>query len=270
MSNTSKRIRSAALLIFLIITTINLGQLATFILLFIAGMLIIDEIEANFFKHPRKMTYWFSQILFTVLLFLLLLKLTTPLYFIFWIAAIVLDFSLLYYLFFVDVETKAFALMKRIPFLSAIYVFFSFVCLGLLIKDSQWVNLLTLAILIASGTDTAAWFVGRHFGKTQLCPIISPKKTREGLYGGMATAGVVATLFYTYRFHIFSPSLIIIFAFLGLISHLGDLVKAKFKRQANIKDSSSLIPGHGGVFDRLDSIIFLAPFFLIWRHLWLH
>ncbi|ABR48835.1 phosphatidate cytidylyltransferase [Alkaliphilus metalliredigens QYMF] len=123
-----------------------------------------------------------------------------------------------------------------------------------------------LIFLTAWGTDTFAYFSGYLFGKTKLCPLISPKKTIEGAIGGilgsMITSGIFA--------YFFIPEAlipIIILGFIGSIfSQIGDLTASKIKRYIGIKDFGNIMPGHGGVLDRFDSIIFTAPvvyYFLI-------
>ncbi|MEK6624797.1 MAG: phosphatidate cytidylyltransferase [Bdellovibrionota bacterium] len=268
MSNTAKRMISAAVLILLIILAIKIGQWGALGVILAFGILIIDEIEINFFKHIRDVNYWTSQIVFSSAFLLVFWNFSNIIYYVFWTMSLMLNCALLYYLFFTKMETKAFARMAKTPFLGAAYALINFICLGLLVKEQPWVDLIILAILLASCTDTAAWFVGRNIGKTALWPTVSPNKTREGLYGGILITAIVGTIYYNLKFNFFSLSLLLIFAFLSLLSQLGDLVKSKFKRQAGIKDSSALIPGHGGVLDRLDSLIFLTPFYLIWTHLW--
>lgn len=114
-------------------------------------------------------------------------------------------------------------------------------------------------ILVVWATDIMAYFVGRQIGGRRLAPAISPGKTWAGLWGGMAGAAVVgavvALLMGPFRL---VPS-IILAACLAGVAQLGDLVESALKRQAGIKDSGGLIPGHGGLFDRLDGLLFAAP-----------
>lgn len=121
-------------------------------------------------------------------------------------------------------------------------------------------KLLTLFFALVMMTDTGAYCTGRALGRKKLAPSISPGKTVEGAIGGFLTA--IATGLLCRR--IFFPELAISHAMLlgagvGLIGQVGDLVESLFKRAAGVKDSSSLFPGHGGMLDRLDSILFSAP-----------
>jgi len=108
--------------------------------------------------------------------------------------------------------------------------------------------------------DTFAYLVGKNFGKQKLFPSISPKKTVEGFLGGLLFSCVgsyfIAKFTNTLNFNHWLIMAIIISVF----GTLGDLIESKFKRQANVKDSGSIMPGHGGILDRLDSIIFATPF----------
>lgn len=119
--------------------------------------------------------------------------------------------------------------------------------------------LLTVFILIWVN-DTFAYITGKTFGKNKLFSSISPKKTIEGFVGGLIFSVLVSIILaYSYlnKSIIFCVSIAMIVSFFGTI---GDLVESKFKRQANIKDSGNIMPGHGGIFDRLDSVIFAIPF----------
>lgn len=122
-----------------------------------------------------------------------------------------------------------------------------------------------LLLMIAStwASDTFAYGTGRYFGKRQLAPTISPNKTWEGAWGGLV-GSVFGTMLAAYLFGIMTtPSFFVIMLLLGLLigilGQLGDLVESILKRQANIKDSGTMIPGHGGVLDRFDSMLLSAP-----------
>lgn len=113
-------------------------------------------------------------------------------------------------------------------------------------------------------TDTFAYFSGMLFGKTKLCPSISPKKTVEGSIGGIIGSCVGCTVYGLYINSIgITDALIISFFILGLVgsivSQFGDLAASAIKRNVGIKDYGKIMPGHGGVLDRFDSILFVSP-----------
>lgn len=117
-----------------------------------------------------------------------------------------------------------------------------------------------LIFLIAWTTDSFAYFSGNFFGKHKLAPAISPKKTVEGAVGGMLGCAVSTYVFCRF----FVPELglwALLFGFGGsFLSQLGDLAASQIKRRNGIKDFGNLIPGHGGILDRFDSILFTAPY----------
>jgi phosphatidate cytidylyltransferase len=109
--------------------------------------------------------------------------------------------------------------------------------------------------------DTAAMEIGRRIGKHKLSPSISPNKSVEGFVSGLIGAALIAVLLHFWKLEsIPLYHLIIIALGCSLFGQLGDLVESMWKRSLNIKDSSTVIPGHGGVLDRFDSLLFAAPF----------
>lgn len=108
--------------------------------------------------------------------------------------------------------------------------------------------------------DTFAYLVGKNFGKRKLFERISPKKTVEGFIGGLIFSAVAAYLVYFFTGLLALHTWVGMAIILSIFGTLGDLIQSKFKRQAGVKDSGRLMPGHGGLFDRLDSIIFASPF----------
>jgi len=124
-----------------------------------------------------------------------------------------------------------------------------------------------LAILILVWVaDIAAYFAGRAFGRHKLAPAISPGKTWEGAVAGMAGALAWAIICGTMTAGISWGPYLAAAALLGAISILGDLFESAAKRQAGVKDSGTLLPGHGGILDRIDALLFAAPFFYVAGH----
>ena len=115
--------------------------------------------------------------------------------------------------------------------------------------------------------DSGAYFMGVTLGKHKLCPEISPKKTIEGFIGGIVTSGIVYAVAFSVYFHKISPVLIlltfVVGAVCGVIGTLGDLSASMVKRQIGFKDYGKIMPGHGGLMDRFDSVIFVLPTFYI-------
>jgi len=121
----------------------------------------------------------------------------------------------------------------------------------------EWIYFLYLCVW---ASDTTAYYLGKNFGKHKLYPTVSPKKTVEGAVGSVIGGGLAATLCWCWFFPLVSlPYLLFLGLVTGAVTIVGDLVESMFKRDANIKDSSGLIPGHGGVLDRLDSVLFAGP-----------
>jgi phosphatidate cytidylyltransferase len=127
--------------------------------------------------------------------------------------------------------------------------------------------LVLFLLVLIWAADVGAYFAGRAYGKNKLCPAVSPGKTLEGVYGGIALSQLVA-ISYVY-ISIQTPSVndFLMFCFLSLsvalVSVLGDLFESVLKRIAKVKDSGKLLPGHGGLLDRIDSLTSSAPIFFL-------
>ncbi|MBU3820179.1 MAG: phosphatidate cytidylyltransferase [Candidatus Faecalibacterium intestinavium] len=159
------------------------------------------------------------------------------------------------------------------------FCFYSLIFLKKLLPVAEYgydaVFFILLILCFAWGGDTCAYFAGRAFGKHKLCPVVSPKKTVEGAIGGVLGTmvfGVAATLIYSAaadRMEIFTQSnigvsMFVVIALLGIVAAVlgiyGDLFASVVKRQCGIKDYGIIFPGHGGILDRFDSVMFIAPF----------
>ena len=138
------------------------------------------------------------------------------------------------------------------------------VCLltGLVLRESEdglaWLG---YAILITFASDTAAYAVGSLIGRNKLAPSISPSKTWEGAIGGITGAAAVSAVFALFidLDTLSLASAILLGAGLSVLGQLGDLAESWLKRTAGVKDSGQLLPGHGGILDRLDSLLPILP-----------
>ena len=142
------------------------------------------------------------------------------------------------------------------------YIFIGFYCLFMIRNFSlSHVAYLLLTIWF---TDSFAYFGGMKFGKNKLSPKISPNKSIEGSVIGSLSSIVIALLFF-YTTNIFSSLLVAIAITLvvSVVGQFGDLIESAYKREYQVKDSSNLLPGHGGIFDRFDSVILSAPCLII-------
>jgi phosphatidate cytidylyltransferase len=130
---------------------------------------------------------------------------------------------------------------------------------SVLALPSEGLRLLIGFMLIAAGDDIAAYFVGTGFGSHKMAPAISPSKTWEGVAGGVAGALIVALVLIPLGTKLDLLEAAGLGAIVAVLAPLGDLVESMVKRELGIKDSGTLLPGHGGMLDRLDAILFCAP-----------
>jgi phosphatidate cytidylyltransferase len=148
------------------------------------------------------------------------------------------------YVFLIGYLVLPIIIFTKIPFIANHYfpkIIISFLCI-------IWAN------------DTFAYLVGRSLGKNKLFESVSPKKTIEGFIGGGISAIIVAVILALFYLNESVIHWIIISVLTVIFGTFGDLIESKFKRNAGVKDSGDVMPGHGGFLDRLDSIIFAAPF----------
>jgi len=128
-------------------------------------------------------------------------------------------------------------------------------------KEDDFAQFIIMGIFILIWVnDTFAYLVGRTLGRTKLYPAVSPKKTIEGSLGGLIFAMASAYIMSCYEPKLSLTEWMILAAVIVIAGSLGDLLESKFKRMAGVKDSGAILPGHGGIWDRLDSLVFAAPF----------
>lgn len=178
--------------------------------------------------------------------------------------------SVIYFIFAVAAVLKLhkeFPLERIAVFTSMpIFLCYAFSTLGSIINHNNGIYYLLLLLDFSAVCDTGAYFTGSTLGKHKLCPEISPKKTVEGALGGIISSLVVAlvlVLAFNRTEHIASTMLLTVpMCVLGM---LGDLFASAIKRSSQIKDYGTLIPGHGGILDRFDSILMIAPVLYIFE-----
>jgi len=148
------------------------------------------------------------------------------------------------------------------------YLLLSFTFLILLpfINGGYEASVILSLIIFIWVNDSFAFFVGKNLGKRKLFESVSPKKTIEGFLGGVFFSLITAFLVSYFCDFLSLTNLLVISLIASIIGTIGDLVESKFKRQANTKDSGTIMPGHGGILDRLDSLLFVAPFVYLYIH----
>lgn len=174
------------------------------------------------------------------------------------IAVLFMSFALLYLFRINDISDAASEVAYAA--LGFLYIPFLLLHLVLLRQTPQGIQWLFVIMLIVMSNDSAAYYTGSAFGRHKLYPLVSPKKSIEGSMGGLA-GGIGGTLLAKFTFF---PQLTLADAlltaiFIGTLGQTGDLFESLLKRSFGVKDSGTIFPGHGGVLDRLDSIIFAAP-----------
>ncbi|MGT2754777.1 phosphatidate cytidylyltransferase [Streptococcus ovis] len=147
------------------------------------------------------------------------------------------------------------------PIASSLYVGFGFHQLVSARMDG--INTVLFALFIVWATDIGAYMIGRQIGRRKLMPRVSPNKTLEGSLGGILSAVVVAAIFLLFDKQLAGQysflEMMGLVALFSIFAQFGDLVESAIKRHFGVKDSGKLIPGHGGILDRFDSLIFVFP-----------
>ncbi|GGD88930.1 phosphatidate cytidylyltransferase [Planktosalinus lacus] len=249
------RALSGAIYVFILLGSIFLSELSFFILFSILGIICLNEF--------LKLIHLKSIVLYGVLL--LFIALFSVVQFDLYATKLLLILTGFINLFLL----KDLLWVNMIPMyqkkkyaVTILYLICGFVFITLIpfYNNVYSPHLIASVFILIWANDIFAFLIGKYFGKRKLFERISPKKTIAGFVGGMI-ACIVASFFIFKYLAIFSPifwiGLALLISFLGPV---GDLIQSKFKRQAGVKDSGNLIPGHGGVYDRLDSILYAAPF----------
>ena len=244
MSDLAKRSASGAVLIAVAAAALWLGGIAFWLLAVIAGLLMMAEWSELHGTDAR--TKRVGQFAISVPLAIMCPLASGPSFLSlglvagagFFVAAVTRRSALGWGAIYVGLPVLALLALRSIEIYG---IFFAF-----------W----TMAVVWA--TDIGAYFAGRMIGGPKIAPAISPSKTWAGLIGGMiAAGGFSAALVYYYDF--LPPSLALIAPILAIVAQAGDFYESWMKRRAGVKDSGTLLPGHGGVLDRLDGLVPVAP-----------
>lgn len=155
-------------------------------------------------------------------------------------------------------------------FLGLFWIGLPLVCLILLRDHEHGIAWVFFTLLLVAAGDTGAFYAGRFFGKRKFAPMVSPKKTLEGFIGGIFLTILLAVLFKFAFLRDAGIGATALIAFVtALIAPMGDLFESMQKRAAGVKDSGNLLPGHGGILDRIDALLFAAPVVFAMRMLFL-
>lgn len=264
MSNNTLRIVSSVFMIIIVGICLYFGQTPTLVGIGIVGSLIVDEIITNFYDQKRSsFRYIFSQLIFILnYLFFNFFQSSADSFQVWVYIGLFFDVLMLAYLFVVSKNSETVIdLFRSTSWFAGLIVFIPIFNLSFIVHLANWKSLFVGLILINFMVDTAAYFTGKKLGKHKLWESVSPKKTIEGAIGGVVFSVITAIVFWHYWVADLNLGTILFFILIACSAQIGDLAQSKLKRQFDIKDSSSLIPGHGGVYDRVDSLLFVAPIY---------
>lgn len=268
MSNILVRSLSGALFIVLVIGAFLLGTISTASIIGLFMVIALFEFY-KMFTHKKIANPFSSLGVFIGLLFYLgvLARLTNLIEFNLFLLFIPLSLFIMIPVLIRKAGNPIFDI--AITVMGWLYVVLPFSIFILIYKlpnsNADWV-IITGMFLIIWSNDTFAYLSGRFFGKHKLFERISPKKTWEGSVGGFIFAiltGFIFAYFINEQYILWIVGAIII----SIGGVIGDLIESKFKRIAGVKDSGNIMPGHGGILDRFDAIMFAAPFFYVWCQL---
>ncbi|MCL6268022.1 phosphatidate cytidylyltransferase [Flagellimonas myxillae] len=255
MKEILRRAITGVIYVVLLMGTVFLSSDAFDFLFMVFGLACLYEFKRivhlkNYYVYVAYLALWWAFIYFVEdkLLITALMFLT-----------ITVDLALLAFLF--SKQSQTFNTLQK--FLIAV-LYLGGGCIFLTMipyKQDSFSQFLIMGIFILIWVnDTFAYLVGRSIGRTKLYPSVSPKKTVEGSLGGLIFALVAAYFLAKYETSLDLMQWMILATVIVIAGSLGDLLESKFKRVAQVKDSGAILPGHGGIWDRLDSLVFAAPF----------
>ena len=276
MNETLKRSISGAVYVILLITAILFSTESFFILFGIFMMIAVYEF-CNLIQIRKVFPLLFAALFYTIVTLLCFYKNETAtflsdlfneridltvnvnqLYIVLLVITLVVSVKCILFLFYDKIQkiSNSSKYLYLLGYAILPFVFITKIPFG--IKGYNPKIIISIFILIWAN-DTFAFIVGKSIGKHKLFERVSPKKTIEGFVGGIVFAVLASYLISNYYIGGAQKIWIVIALIVSFFGTIGDLIESKFKRIAGVKDSGSIMPGHGGVLDRLDSIIFVAP-----------
>lgn len=278
MNNTAVRVIVGVIGIPLIIAAATVGNVVFLVFCVVMAFFCMNEFY-NLFEHPKNppslLTRWFGGLSFHKTVFLLISMLIVVCFYYERFNYVLILYFLMFIYLILDEVFKTEKHFEAIGtwLLSVVYISTPFGLLSL-IGSAKFINLFEanyaiICLVLVWVSDSFAFFGGKLFGKHKLAERISPKKTWEGSIIGFIFTIIAGYIIWCFFYSDISLiHLLAISVTVALFAQVGDLFESNLKRSVKVKDSSNLIPGHGGALDRFDSILFAVPALYIYLYLW--
>ena len=254
-----QRIKTAIVLVIIV----GIAMFASQTPILFAPLLAIGVIIAAH-EWTKLMPKWCQPVVFVLLVLLLtLVSLMFKVTWLFWWAAsVVIWLMALSWVRVFPTSTNWYG--KQLAVMGAVILIAAITAMFYLWQLSAW--WLLYVFLLVWCADSGAYFVGRKLGRRKMAPNVSPNKSMEGLAGGLVTGLLVVVIISVFKLQLTGAALVAFVALSALtilVSVLGDLFESMLKRRANVKDSGTILPGHGGILDRIDSLLSATPIFAL-------
>lgn len=254
-----QRIKTAVILIIIVGVALFASDTPwLFVPLLAVGVTIAAHEWTKLMPAQRKPMHFVLLVLLLTMISLLFPKM----WLIWWLMSVVIWLMALAWVWQYPTRTQWYG--RRLMTMGVIILTAAITAMFYLWQQSPW--WLMYVFILVWCADSGAYFVGRKCGKTKMAPNVSPNKSMQGLYGGL-TVGMGVALFISMYWLKYTGSVLLVFMLLSamtiMASVLGDLFESMLKRRAGIKDSGTVLPGHGGVLDRIDSLLSATPIFAL-------